>query len=255
MKTNARQSVTLHTTGPGPLAAFHLLGVVDIQSAIALQTRLVYEASGRDDDRLEVLLVEHLPAITIGRAGSRAHIRLSPVQLASEQLDVQWVGRGGGAVLHQPGQLAVYPIVPVARRGWSVGEYMARFRRGISDALATLQIRVRVNEQRPGLWGRTGQLVSFGVGVRNWITQHGAWVNIDVPPKWLSQVAASPPESMGPRSKATMSSLLAERQGPVTMSQVRSALVTELATAFDCPRQHVHSGHPLFRPALRDARV
>ena len=255
MNANPRETVAAIATSQGPLAAFHFLGTVDIQAALALQSRLVYEAGGRDDDRLEVLFIEHLPAITIGRAGSRAHIRLSPAQLASEQIEVQWVGRGGGAVLHQGGQLAVYPIVPLARRGWSVGEYMTRFRRGISEGLRALQIRAPVEEHRPGLCGRTGQLVSFGVGVRNWITQHGAWVNVDVSPKWLSQVAASPPDTASPRSKATMSSLLAERQGPVTMSQVRSALVTALATAFDCPRQHVHSGHPLFRPALRDARV
>lgn len=255
MHSNPQPSVAGSTPGQGSLASFYFLGQVDTQAVFALQSRLVYEAGGREDDRLEVLFVEHLPAITVGRAGSRAQIRLSPAQLASEQLEVQWVGRGGGAVLHQRGQLAVYPIVPLARRGWSVGEYLERFRHGMIAALATLQIRARVEEQRPGLWGRTGQLVSFGIGVRNWITQHGAWLNVDVPPKLLSHVTTETHDRTAPSGKPTMSSLLAERQGPVTMSQVRSALVTALATAFDCPRQHVHSGHPLFRPALRDARV
>jgi lipoate-protein ligase B len=151
--------------------------------------------------------------------------------------------------------LAIYPIVPLQRRGWSVGEYLARFRSGMSAALAELRVRVADTSDRPGLWGRTGQLVSFGIGVRNWITLHGAWLNVDVPPRWLQKVDACGQTGAAPGRPWAVSSLLAERQGPVTMTNVRSTLVAALAAAFDCPRHHVHSGHPLFRPALRDARV
>jgi lipoate-protein ligase B len=34
-------------------------------------------------------------------------------------------------VLHAPGQLAVYPIVPLGLFGWTVGEYLRRLQRGM----------------------------------------------------------------------------------------------------------------------------
>ncbi|HTN74777.1 MAG TPA: hypothetical protein VL096_06000 [Pirellulaceae bacterium] len=243
-----------NTAPPQSLIAFHLLGTVDFDACLALQTRLVYEASGRDDDRTVVLLVEHPPLITIGRSGSRGHVRLTESQLRRQQLTTRWVSRGGGCVLHQPGQLAVYPIVPLERRGWLVGEYLTRFKTGLVNALSQLNIRGTAPADSPGIHGRSGVLASVGIGVRNWVGFHGAWLNVNPPQQFLRQIDAIPPENAAPGLKTTLGSLLAERQEPVTMSQVRAALIEQLALAFDCPRQHVHSGHPLYSPPLRDTR-
>ena len=58
--------------------------------------RLVYEAGSASDGRMAVLLCEHSDLITVGRRGSRGHIRLTSQQLRHEQLRVRWVRRGGG---------------------------------------------------------------------------------------------------------------------------------------------------------------
>ena len=83
----------------------------------------MYEAGGQDDGRITVLLCEHPALISVGRTGSRGHIRLTNEQLRMRQLEVRWVSRGGGCVLHGPGQIAVYPIVPLRWHGWTVGDY------------------------------------------------------------------------------------------------------------------------------------
>ncbi len=54
------------------------------------------------------------------------------------RLDVRWVNRGGGCVLHAPGQLAIYPIVPLAWHRWTVGEYLRRFRQALTQTLDEL---------------------------------------------------------------------------------------------------------------------
>src|SRR4051812_48755348 len=100
-----------HQRTSEPAVEVHLLGEVDFDACLALQHRLVYEAGSRRDGQVTVLVCEHPLSITLGRLGSRAHVQLSPPVLKSNGLEVRWVNRGGGALLHAPGQVAVYPIV------------------------------------------------------------------------------------------------------------------------------------------------
>ena len=44
---------------------FYLLGQVDFDACLALQRRLVYEASGADDRRVCVLMCEHTDLVTV----------------------------------------------------------------------------------------------------------------------------------------------------------------------------------------------
>ena len=61
------------TATPRDFAAhFHLLGCVDFEDCLSLQRRLAYDALTRGDGRIVVLICEHPPLVTIGRAGSRA---------------------------------------------------------------------------------------------------------------------------------------------------------------------------------------
>src|SRR5690606_27991033 len=104
----------------------HLLGVVDFDAASFLQERLVYELSGRDDQTGALLLCEHPPIVTIGREGSRAWLRADDRDFAARQMEIRWLNRGGGCLVHCPGQLAVYPIVPLQRLAIPPADYAAR---------------------------------------------------------------------------------------------------------------------------------
>ena len=73
------------------VAQFHLLGRVDFESVLALQQRLVFEAGESVGRQITVLICEHPEVLTIGRNGSRAHIRLSEQQLARRRLPIRWV--------------------------------------------------------------------------------------------------------------------------------------------------------------------
>ncbi len=218
-------------------AHFHLLGSVDFEDCLLLQRRLAYDALSRGDGRIAVLLCEHPPLVTIGRAGSRAHVRLTSTELAARHLPIRYVGRGGGAVLHGQGQIAVYPVVPLAWHGWSIGRFMASFQSALRGSLLDLKMRPLSPPGSYSLAGRTGVLAAVGVSVKHGVTSQGAFLNVH-------------PDMRDQRRVVThcgrcMSSILSERPLPVKMTAVRTALVAHLAAALGCEHHHLHTGHPL----------
>src|SRR6266567_9392054 len=105
----AREGVS---PAPQPGLHVYLLGLVEFEAALRLQRLLVYQASG-EPAQAALVLCEHPPLITVGRQGSHAHILYDREELAARRWPVRWVNRGGGCLLHLPGQLAVYPVLPL----------------------------------------------------------------------------------------------------------------------------------------------
>lgn len=228
-----------------PVVAFHLLGRLSLEDGLALQRRLVDEAVTGHPRRIVVLMGEHPESISVGRRGSRAHLRLTGEQLRRAGLAVRWVRRSGGCVLHAPGQLAVYPIVPLAGLGWSGAQYRQRLHHALVRSLQELRIRVHTQPGQLAVWGRSGLLAVVAVAVREGVAYHGAFVNVNPPMRYFPFVDTVPPAETGPGVRPTMGCLLAERHVAVRMASVRSALIEQLAAAFGCPRYHLHTGHPL----------
>ena len=227
---------------PRPTVAAHLLGQVDFNACLALQQRLVYEASGSSRGNVTLLVCEHPLIVTVGRQGSRSHIRLSEHELLSRQIEVRWVNRGGGCLVHAPGQLAVYPIVPLARWSLNVGEYLNRLQAALAAALADMSCAAETRPDRFGLWSHRGQVVAVAAAVKNWVSYYGAYINVSpalYPFRWVESDAME---------FTPMTSLAADYHRAVRMSGVREAVVRRLSEAFECERYHVYSGHPLLRP-------
>lgn len=232
-----------HAVRREPAVEAHLLGLIDYEACLALEQRLVFDASGDSGGPMSLLLCEHPPSITVGRQGSWAHIHLARRELSSRQLPVHWVNRGGGCLVHGPGQLAVYPIVALERRGFSVGDYLDRLQQGILAALGDVGFQGHLRPGRQGIWGRAGQVVVVGVAVRNWVSYFGAYINVAPAMRLFRSVDCDPVEH------TPMSSLVIERQQPVRMSSVREGLVRHLTASLGFARYHLSTGHPfLARP-------
>jgi lipoate-protein ligase B len=228
-----------------------------------LMRRLIEESRNRDDGQITLLLCEHPNLITIGRGGSPGDVRRESSVLKSREIDTIYVNRGGGTMLHSPGQLAIYPLVPLAWHGFTVGDFLERFQAGIVESLADLNVPARTMPGMHGIWGRTGLLAAVGVAVRNGVTYFGAYLNVD-PPLGLFQLVDTIPHNAGtfPSSEGKddsrsglsegvqqrlMSSLMAERRGSIKITSVRAALVSRLAEAFRCDRYHLFTGHPYLK--------
>ena len=212
------------------------MGCVDFDDCQSLQRRLAYDALTRADGRVVVLICEHPPLVTIGRAGSREQVRFTGAELAARQLAVRYVGRGGGAILHVPGQLAIYTIVPLDWHGWTVGEFLRRLSTALRATLVDLKLKLQSAAGSHSLSGRTGVIAAVAVSVRHGVTGQGAFININPDMRDQLRVAF--------QGRQPMSSVLSERPAPVRMTTVRAALVNHLAASFGCERYHLHTGHP-----------
>lgn len=223
-----------------PAVHFHLFGQVPLEDMHNLQRRLAYEAASRADGRITILACEHEPLITIGRGGSLADVQLDYEELFQHRLEVRYVARGGGAVLHGPGQLALYVIAPLARLRWTVGDYLRRLQAGLATTLDELRVRHEQRGHQFGLWGSSGLLAAFGVSVRHGISLHGVSLNVapELPVyRRLLGISGDPGSGMG--------SLLSEQPSAGRMANVRSTLIARLAPALGCEASHVFTGHPL----------
>lgn len=231
--------------GRPPSVAVHLLGEVSFERAAALQERLAFDACTQAAGPLTLLLCEHAPIITIGREGSRDDVQLDNVLWSGRQVEIHHVPRGGGAMFHHGGQLAVYPIVPLDQMGWTVGHFLDRFQAGLAAALAELQIPAQSRPGRRGLWGESGQLVSFGVAVKDWITRHGAQIHVGPAPHLLQFIATDPV------GQTRVGSLSEETRSAVKMTAVRTRVARCMVEALGCETHHVYTGHPLLPHVLR----
>lgn len=222
----------------------YLLGVVDFDAALFLQERLVYELSGRDDSGGALLICEHPPLVTVGREGSPAHLRVDRPELRARQLDLRWVNRGGGCVVHGPGQLAVYPIVPLWRLNIRPADYPPRLLEAVIDVSGELRVPAWPSEDGRGVCCRLGRFAEIGAAVKSDIAYHGMFVNV-APAMDLVRLVDS-----GPRAQR-LASLAAGRGRAMEMGAVRESLIRHLAAQLGYSRTHVYTGHPLLRRTVR----
>jgi lipoyl(octanoyl) transferase len=227
-----------------PTAQVHLLGPTLLDDLLALQQRLVYETSGRNDRTATILLCEHPPEITIGRQGSRCDVRLSDATLEREQIRVRWLNRGGGTLLHCPGQLAAYVILPLARFGYTVGDFLTRLQAGLEAVADEFHLQRAARPGRRGVWARGGQAMFMAAAVKSWISYFGAYIPVDPEDRWLHGAASDPIDG----SEAV--SLAAALRRPVRMQMVRQSAAAALSTALGCERYHLLTGHPLLARTL-----
>ena len=229
----------IHTAGPS--VEIHLLGRIDFRRALALQQRLVDEVADRADGQIKLLFCEHPPLVTIGRSGSPAEVRYDAEPIRQRRVEVCWVKRGGGCLVHVPGQLAVYPIVPIGWYGLTPGRFLSLIGSAVEKTLDELRIPLTTHSGSVMFSGRTGGLVAAGLAIRRWVTYHGLYINVCPLPGWFRLVE---PDATG---HTLDGSLVAERRGRISMATVRARLVQYLTEALDCPRYHMHTGHPWLR--------
>jgi lipoyl(octanoyl) transferase len=230
----------------GPVLRAYLLGLLDFETALALQRRLVYEVSG-DRTQAALLLCEHPPLITVGRQGSWAHIFCGRDELCAREWPVRWVNRGGGCLLHLPGQFAIYPIVALDRLGLSVPAYLERLQQVVRDVLGEFSICGQTRPDQAGVWVGSRLIASVGVAVRDWVTYYGTAFNVypDLEHFRLLRCSAA---GDGP-----MTSLERERHGPLRPAFVRQRLVEHFCRRFAVSRLSLLSDHPSLSRKARHA--
>jgi lipoate-protein ligase B len=146
--------------------------VLALQRALAAQ-RLAGE---RDDDLL--LLVEHEPVVTLGRATVATSLPLSSEELARRGIEVFTVERGGDVTWHGPGQLVGYPILDLRAHRADLHWYLRTLEDVLIDSLESLGIPADRHPGRTGVWTAGRKIASIGVHAKQWVTYHGFALNV-----------------------------------------------------------------------------
>jgi lipoyl(octanoyl) transferase len=164
------------------------VGRIEYQAAWDWQRRLAADRSaGRCGDTL--LLLEHPPTITLGRAADRSNILVASEELARRGVALVESDRGGDVTYHAPGQLVGYPILKLSRYGGGLLRYLRGLEETLIRVLASYGIAAGRVPDLTGVWVRTTDAADAddydakiaAIGVRlsaSGITSHGFALNV-----------------------------------------------------------------------------
>lgn len=207
------------------------LGRVEYADGLALQA--LYgkaRAQGLVGDTL--LLLEHPPVITLGRAAKADNVVLAPEARARLGVEVFETNRGGDVTYHGPGQLVGYPIFDLAPDRKDVRRYVRNVEEGLIRTLAGFGIAAGRIPKWTGVWlGEEGQdarkIAAIGVHLSRWQTSHGFALNVNTD---LSHFGWIVPCGI---REAGVTSMARELGAEVPLSAVEEALVQRFAEVFD----------------------
>lgn len=220
----------------------YLLGEVELDALLTLQRRIAYDVG--DEHRLgAIILCEHPTSVTIGRSGRRLHLQPDDQELADAGIPVRWVNRGGGGVVHTPGQLCAYTILHLERLGLSVQGLVDGLHGALVDVVADFGLTGSTRPEDPGVWLGQSRVASVGVAVHRWISTFGLTLNVG--PYLRRFDILEEPTSDGTLLHQT--SLESRRQRPAPMAMVRECLLRQLESRFQLERHEIFTDHPLLR--------
>ena len=84
-----------------------LAGRLQQEAYQSIAERIAWDVSEPNGRSPTLVIYEPATGITIGRLGSHTDIDIPSDELVRKGIAVRFVGRGGGAVLHGPGQVGI----------------------------------------------------------------------------------------------------------------------------------------------------
>ena len=129
----------------------------------------------------ELWICEHPPVYTLGQAGKPEHL------LADNGIPLVKIDRGGQITYHGPGQVVVYPLLDLNRRGLKVRELVGRLEQAVIDLLAEHGAAARRLDGAPGVYVDRGddavwpaKIAALGLRIRHGCSYHGLSLNVDM---------------------------------------------------------------------------
>lgn len=232
-------------SGIEPALEVYFLGRIDFDEAMLLQRRLVYEVG--ESGLAAMIMCEHDPVISVGRSGSRAHIKPDDEQLRAMSLKTRWVNRGGGCVLHVPGQLGVYFALPLDRLGIGVRGLIDGLHDSLIATLADFDVPGKRIDGKPGVFVGEERIASIGIAIDRWIAYHGLTLNIGAYLPFFRILDEPGPFSGGLRQ----TSMEAIRRRPAHQPAVRETLVRKIEERFSLRTHYIYTSHPSLARRVR----
>lgn len=151
----------------------HRLGFVDYPPTWEAMRRFTSVRTAATPD--EVWLLQHPPVYTCGVAGRIEHLPKLDNGIAVIKTD-----RGGQITYHGPGQLVLYTLLDLRRRGLTVRALVGKLEQGVLDLLAQFGIRGERRSGAPGVYVEDAKIAALGLRVSRGCSYHGLSLNVDL---------------------------------------------------------------------------
>jgi lipoate-protein ligase B len=204
------------------------LGTVPYAEALELQRSIARDRISGAISQDVLLLVEHPPVVTLGRAAKEKHLVASPEFLRNKGVELFEVERGGDVTFHGPGQLVGYPIIDLKRHRQDLHWYLRRIEEGLINALSDYGIPGERNTAFTGVWTRGKKIASIGVHARDWVTWHGFALNVTTDLSYFDLIVPCGIDGV------VMTSIAREVGAQeISLQDVRDRVTAKFAEAFD----------------------
>jgi lipoyl(octanoyl) transferase len=122
----------------------------------------------------EIWFTEHPPVFTLGLNASPEHL------LATGDIPVVQIDRGGQVTYHGPGMLMIYPLIDIKRLGLGVRDLVTALEQSVVDLAAGYGIDARAKPDAPGVYVADTKFASVGLRIRRGASYHGMALNVRV---------------------------------------------------------------------------
>ena len=150
------------------------LGLVDYRTTWQAMVDFTATRDAQTPDELWVC--EHPPVYTLGQAGKPEHL------LFDNGIPLVNIDRGGQITYHGPGQVVIYLLLDLARRGTKVRELVTGIEQAVIDLLANNGLAARRLDGAPGVYvdlnGHVAKIGALGLRIRKNGCYHGVSLNV-----------------------------------------------------------------------------
>jgi lipoyl(octanoyl) transferase len=203
-----------------------LPGLVPYAEAWELQRDLV-RLRKADEIPDTLVLVEHLPVYTVGRAARDAsNLGAGEEYLRALGAQVFWSDRGGDATFHGPGQIVGYPILRL--KDHDTHGYLRRLEEVLIRVLEDYGLEGWHHPEYTGVWVGESKVAAIGVKFSSgWITSHGFALNVKTDLSWFDRITPCGIREYG------VTSLERELGREVPMADVERKIVERFGETFN----------------------
>lgn len=129
--------------------------------------------AARDADTMdEMWVTEHPPIYTLGL--NRRDVRLP----TRNDIQLMLVDRGGKITYHGPGQIVIYLLLDLGRKGFKVRQLVSAMENAIIDLLSAHDIKAGALPDAPGVYVAGRKIASLGLRLKKNYCYHGLALNV-----------------------------------------------------------------------------
>jgi lipoyl(octanoyl) transferase len=132
-----------------------------------------FTTARNDDSADEIWRLEHPPVYTLGLAGKDEHL-----PRIDNGIPVIRIDRGGQITYHGPGQVVVYLLLDMKRRGLAVRPLVRLMEQAVIDLLAAHHVAARYRADAPGVYVDGAKIAALGLRIRRGCCYHGLALNV-----------------------------------------------------------------------------